>query len=175
MEDKMETRVVNQWTIIEDDNLSRWVEGFLIDRKVQNLSRGTLEFYRWKLKDFITFCDARTIINISQITPSLLREFLLDLENKGHNPGGIHAGYRTVKVFLRWWENETEPKDWTNPIRKVKSPRVPEELLEPVDIKVVYEMMAAYSGEIVHRFRSMPSTQSGLMASSKWGEATLVK
>jgi hypothetical protein len=35
--------------------------------------------------------------------------------------------------------------------------------------------MAAYSGEIVHRFRSMPSTQSGLMASSKWGEATLVK
>jgi len=70
-----------------------------------------------------------------------LREYLLEFEIEGHNPGGCHAAYRTVKTFLRWWENEVEPKDWTNPIRKVKAPKMSIEPLDPVDIEAVKGMM----------------------------------
>ena len=49
--------------------------------------------------------------------------------------------YRTVKTFLRWWENEAEPKNWSNPIRKVKAPKMSIEPLEPVDIEAVKAMM----------------------------------
>ena len=37
--------------------------------------------------------------------------FLLHLEETGHNPGGVHAAFRTIKVFLRWYENEVEPRE----------------------------------------------------------------
>jgi site-specific recombinase XerD len=140
----MATNDLNQRTIstyLQDDYLLVWIEAFLYDRKAQNLSKGTLEFYQCKLKNFIDFCESKAVTNIMQITPSLLREYLLEFEIKGHNPGGCHAAYRTVKTFLRWWENEVEPKEWTNPIRKVKAPKMSIEPLDPVDIDEVKAMM----------------------------------
>jgi integrase/recombinase XerD len=144
----MATQDINQRTIstyLQDDYLLVWIEAFLIDRKAQNLSRGTLGFYQRKLKNFTDFCESKAVKNIMQITPSLLRDYLLELETKGHNPGGCHAAYRTVKTFLRWWENEVEPKDWSNPIRKVKAPKRSIEPLDPVDIEAVKAMMGVCS------------------------------
>ncbi|MBK9925421.1 MAG: tyrosine-type recombinase/integrase [Anaerolineales bacterium] len=139
----MNESAVKQGTIayLQDDYLLIWADAFLIDRKAQNMSKGTLEFYRKKLKYFTDYCDTQAVKQITQITPTLLREFLLDLENKGHNSGGIHAVYRTIKTFLRWWENEVEPDDWKNPIKKVKPPKVNIELLEPANIDDVYKMI----------------------------------
>jgi len=140
----MNTNDVEQRTIstyLQDDYLLIWIEAFLIDRKAQNMSKGTLGFYQCKLKNFMDFCESKAVKNIMQITPSLLREYLLEFEAKGHNPGGCHTAYRTVKTFLRWWENEVEPKDWSNPIRKIKAPKMGIEPLDPVDIEVVKAMM----------------------------------
>lgn len=147
----MNTNGVEQRTIstyLQDDYLLVWIEAFLIDRKAQNMSKGTLEFYQCKLKNFIDFCESKAVKNIMQITPSLLREYLLEFEIKGHNPGGCHAAYRTVKTFMRWWENEVEPKDWTNPIRKVKAPKMSVEPLDPVDIESVKAMMEVCSNNL---------------------------
>lgn len=139
----MEESAVKQGTIVVgmDDYLLTWVEAFLIDRKAQNMSKGTLEFYRRKLQYFTGYCEAQAINQISQITPTLIREFLLELEYKGHNPGGIHAIYRTIKTFLIWWANEVEPENWKNPIKKVKPPKINIELLEPACIDDVYKMI----------------------------------
>jgi integrase/recombinase XerD len=139
---------VNQVTISsfsQDDDLRVWINAFLIDRKAQNMSRGTLGFYQCKLKNFSDFYESKAVKSIVQITPSLLREYLLEFEAKGHNPGGCHAAYRTVKTFLRWWENEVEPKDWSNPIYKLKAPKMSIELLDPVDIEAVKAMMEVCS------------------------------
>ena len=128
-------------TFVQDDYLPIWIEAFLIDRKAQNMSKGTLEFYQKKLKYFTDFCESQAVKQITQITATLLRELLLELEHKGHNPGGVHAVYRTVKTFLRWWEKEVEPDNWKNPIKKVKPPRVNVELLEPVEINDIQKMI----------------------------------
>lgn len=104
-----------------------------------------MEFYQCKLQNFINFCEGRAVRNVSQITPFLLREYLLDFTSKGHNPGRCHAAYRTVKTFLRGWENEVEPKDCSNPICKVKAPKMSIEPLDPVDIEAVKAMMEACS------------------------------
>jgi integrase/recombinase XerD len=68
----------------------------------------------------------------------LVRVFL---QEEGQNPGGIHVGYRILKTFLRWYDLEAEPENWRNPITKVKAPRLAEEPLEPVDVKVVRSML----------------------------------
>ena len=114
-----------------DDYLLNWLEAFLIDRKASGVAEGTLRFYRQKIKLFTDYCDALTVKQIGQITPSFLRQYLLYLEESGHNAGGRHAAFLLLRAFFLWYEDEVEPEGWSNPIRKVKAPRVPVEPLEP--------------------------------------------
>lgn len=127
--------------IVQDDYLLTWIEAFLVDRKAQNMSKGTLQYYQKKLRHFSNFCEGQAVKNISQITPTLLREYILDFESKGHNAGGCHQAYRTVKTFLRWWENEVEPPNWKNPIKRVRAPKLAIEPLEPVSLDAVKAML----------------------------------
>ena len=124
-----------------DDNIISWVEAFLIDRKARGCAKGTLRFYQQKLKPFIEYCDSQVITEIHQISPSLLRKYLLYLEETNHNPGGRHAAYRAIRAFLFWFEDEVEPEMWRNPIRKVKAPKVEKAPIEPVDLVTVSQIL----------------------------------
>lgn len=108
------------------------IEAFLLDKRAQNASGGTIEFYHTKLKNFSEFCESRAIRTIAHINANEIRQFMFYLEYRGHNPGGCHAHYRTIRAFLNWWELEIEPDDWKNPMRKTKPPRVDIEPLDPV-------------------------------------------
>lgn len=126
-----------------DDYLLNWLEAFLVDRKAEGVAEGTLRFYRQKIKLFSDYCDAMSVKQIGQITPSFLRQYLLYLEESGHNPGGRHAAFRTVRAFFLWYEDEVEPQGWSNPISKVKAPKVPMEPLEPISFETVAQMVKA--------------------------------
>ena len=107
---------INQGTIIkfsQETHLLTWIQAFLVDRKAQGLSRGTITFYRNKLKLFTDYCEDQLITQITEINPSQVRSFLLYLEEKGHNPGGIHAAYRSLRTFLYWWEDKVEFDGWS--------------------------------------------------------------
>ena len=140
----MVTTTKNQRTISvleQETNLLTWAEAFLIDRKVGGCSRGTLGFYKEKLTKFVAYSDAQVITNVLDITPNFIRQYLLYLEEDGHNPGGVHAHYRTVRTFLNWWQDEFEPDGWSNPIRKVKPPKLVSEPLEPADMTSIKAMI----------------------------------
>jgi len=146
----MSQQNLNQWLSlnIQDDFFEIWQEAFLIDRKAQNVAAGTLYFYQKKLKLFTTFCETQAITKISQITPETIRRYLLWLEETGHNSGGVNGCYRVLKTFLLWWENENEPAEWKNPIRKVKAPKVGIEPLEPVELEDIAKMIdTCHKGE----------------------------
>jgi site-specific recombinase XerD len=59
--------------VTQETNLLIWIEAFLMDRKAQNLSKGTLKFYQNKLKLFADYCNNQVISEITQITPNFLR------------------------------------------------------------------------------------------------------
>lgn len=142
--EEMGTNTLNQWTILEtttDDYILTWLEAFITDRKVQNLSKGTVRFYVEKLKLFAQYCDLESVFRVRQITPDIIRGYLVYLQEKDHNPGGIHAAYRTLRTFLYWWEQETEPDGWKNPIKKVRAPKLAVEPLEPVSIDIVRKLI----------------------------------
>jgi integrase/recombinase XerD len=126
-----------------DDYILSWVEAFLIDRKARGLANGTLRFYQQKIKLFCDFCESQVVYEISQISPTLLRQYLLWLEETNHNDGGRHAANRTLRAFLYWYEDEVKPEGWKNPIRKVKAPKVSEPPLEPVTFDEVSQMVKA--------------------------------
>jgi len=134
-----EHRTLEDFSI--DEYISTWIEAFLIDRKVRGCAKGTLEFYLYKLRTFSDFCETQLIKNISHITPQLIRQYLLYLEDKNHNPGGRHAAFRALRAFLLWYEEEVDLGDWKNPIKKVSAPRVHLEPLEPVSLDIVSEIL----------------------------------
>lgn len=135
----------NKRTVInllpQETHLLTWIDAFLLSCKAENKSKATLEFYHDKLKKFTAWCDVQAITQITQLTPGIIRDFLLYLDSTGHKPGGIHAHFRTLRAFLYWWENETEPEGWKNPIRKVKAPRVELEPLDPVNFDDLRAML----------------------------------
>lgn len=145
----MET-LINQCVLLniqEDDLLDKWMESFIIDRKIQNLAPGTIHFYVSKLKLFLDFCNQQSILYIHQLSPNIIRQYLGYLADKGHNPGGIHSCFRTLRTFLYWWEDEVEPAGWKNPIRKVKAPKVAVEPLDPTPMGDIEKLIKACSGK----------------------------
>ena len=123
----------------DSDNLDRWLSAFMLDRKSQDLAQGTLHFYTWKLKLFTEYAGAHKITQVGQITPSLIRDFMISL-SMTHNPGGVHAAFRCLRAFLYWYEKETEIT-WSNPIRNVKPPKMAIAPLEPVEFNVVKKLL----------------------------------
>ncbi len=44
-----------------DDDLQTWLKAFMVDRKAQGVSKGTLHFYEVKFKSFRRFCENEQI------------------------------------------------------------------------------------------------------------------
>lgn len=140
----MATTIEEQRTVATAiPTLSRWVSGFLKAKRSQRKAPGTLEFYEQKLSAFVHYCEGRGVTTIHGIDPMLLREFLISLEESGHNAGGTHAYHRAIRVFLRWYEVEADDDGWRNPIKKVAAPKVPEQILDPIDRDDVWRMFEA--------------------------------
>ncbi len=99
------------------------VESFRTDRKAAGLTRRSVEFYKNKLSMFLAYCESQSITDVSQVTTDFLRKYLLFLA-ESHNPGGVHAVFRSIRAFMRWIEFDDIIPDWKDPIKKVRSPKV---------------------------------------------------
>ncbi len=124
----------------QDTYLPILAESFLVDRRAAGLSPGTLKFYRDKIRIFLDYCEAQAVRQLADLTPDFLRRFMLAL-SEGHNPGGAHAVYRTLRALLRWAEAEGVLPGWKNPIAHLKAPRVAQEPIEPVSLDDVAAML----------------------------------
>jgi integrase/recombinase XerD len=119
-----------------------WIDGFLRDCRVRELSPFTISFYRAGLAGFEAYCRAQDVTTVQAITADLIRSWLLELEATKHNPGGRHAKYRAVRAWLNWYQQEAEPEDWNNPMAKVRPPKVAQEPIEPVSIATIRALLA---------------------------------
>jgi len=145
------------------------LEQFYFDRKAAGTRDATISFYQEKLQAFTKYLEIRSIHYIEQIAPNDLREFLVQLEQAGHNPGGVHSFYRSIRAFLRWCEaEELTMQNWKNPIRKVKAPKVDVAPLAPIPIEDVKKILATCDREFYgHRDSALILTllDSGMRAS----------
>ena len=127
-------------------NLAIAVDSFLTDCKVRNLSPRTIKFYRDYLLSLLTFAQAQSVSNIHDADADFLRSYIL-MFSEQHNPGGVHAAFRSIRAFLFWIEKEElMPIDWKNPIKKVDAPHVPDQIIEPVPLKDVNLLLATCKG-----------------------------
>jgi site-specific recombinase XerD len=124
-------------------DIARWAEAFLTAKRAEGVSRKTIIAYGECLKSFLKWATNRGVSAVEELTAAHLREFMLSLEEGGHNSGGQHLHYRVLKTYLRWYEAEYEPDGWKNPIRKVKPPKLVEDPIDPVSLDDIEAMIAA--------------------------------
>ena len=128
--------------VLPKNDLDLDLQEFLIDRQARNLSHKTLLWYRQSLDLFRKFLVHEGLNRSCDIEASTLRQFLIHLKDRGHNPGGIRNIFGAVRAFLNWFEDENAPAGWTNPLRRVRSPRVSQQPLEPVNLSDLQKMLA---------------------------------
>ena len=85
-------------------------ETFITARRAEGVSLGTLKYYREKITIFLTWCEAQAVTQVQDVTPDLLRRFLLAMAST-HNAGGGRA-------FLRFIVAEEVLPEWRSPTRK---------------------------------------------------------
>lgn len=134
METAKDTRMT---TGIIDDYLTVWLEAFLIDRKARGMTKNTILFYTRKLRQFSEYAEAQAVKRVGEIDARFIREYILWMQ-RDHNPGGVHAAYRALRAFMRWYEAETDER---TAISKVKPPRTHQEALEGVNMADVMAMV----------------------------------
>lgn len=128
----LETQDQGAIVLAQQDYIPLIVEFFLVDRRAQAVSAETLSFYQKKLKYFWTFCEAQAVTQVSELTPDLIRRYILQLAET-HNQGGVHACFRPLRTLLLWVESEEiMPNGWRTPIRKVKAPKLTLQPIEPI-------------------------------------------
>jgi site-specific recombinase XerC len=116
---------------VHKDLIGEDVNAFLFDRQARGLSGGSVRFYRQKLALVRQFCTAQGIASVTELDSAAIRQLLVELQ-RAHTPGGVHAVNRALRAFLLWWQDEEAPVGWSNPMRKVRAPRVGIEPLEPI-------------------------------------------
>jgi len=120
------------------------METFLMDREAGNLSPKSVQFYRQKLTIFLRFLADRGVSEVGDMKPNDIRAFLVSLK-AAHTPGGVHAYFRAIKVFCKWLFAEGDVS--SDLMGRIKAPRVPLELLEPVNDQTVAAMLKACAAE----------------------------
>ncbi len=133
--------IVQQLLASKAPGLATWGLAFLNAKKAEGLARSTLKgAYAPVLLAFFAFCTRRGVGEVEAIDPELIRGHLLAV-GEGHAPSTIHRHYRVIKTWLRWYEVEAAPDGWRNPIRRLRAPKVPEQILDPVSLEDLAELV----------------------------------
>lgn len=135
-----------QATFLQQDGyLPILAETFLTARKAEGRTSATLRYYRNHLGIFLEWCEACAVTQVQDVTPDVLRRFLLAM-SETHNQGGTHGIYRAVRAFLRFVEAEEVIPGWTSPTRKVKAPKVTLDPIEGASLEDIGAMLATCNG-----------------------------
>jgi integrase/recombinase XerD len=119
--------------------LDREFEAFIIDCQARSLSPRTIALYREKYAYWRNLFADMDVTDVASMKAIHVRQGMVTLEQT-HNPGGVHVLYRVLKTFLRWLVAEDVIE--TNPIARVKPPKLSSEPLNPVPLHYVRAMMA---------------------------------
>ncbi len=145
----MDTIQIEQLTFL-DTTVDAIIQAFLIERTSKNLSPKTIKYYSCELRYFLKWLNERNLFVMEDLSPNHIRNYLTDIGSH-RNKGGVHASYRAIKAMLNFYEDEFEPPNYKNPIKKVKIQRNTIKPLAGISIEDVKKFLSSIDG--VHNIR----------------------
>ena len=167
-------------------DLRVFLQGFLLDRKVEGLSPRTIDFYQDKLGNFLWYCEQNGL-TIADIDTHTIREFLAYLKDTKHrwesdctrskqplSPRTIQHYYGCLRTFFNWLVTEEFIEH--NPVLNIKQPKAPKKVVRALTPEELQRMLVEFNGRdfdsIRNRAITMLFVDTGLRL-SELGNITL--
>jgi integrase/recombinase XerC len=132
--------------MIAENNLKSQLAVFLLSCKVSELSPRTIGDYEQKVGYFVLHCSELGITDPGAVTTNHVRLFLLKLQGRC-NAVSVHSYFGCVKRFLNWLVSEGVIE--SNPMKTLRSPRVPRKIIRPFLPEDVKHLLARQNDNIL--------------------------
>ena len=97
------------------------VREFLLDGRARQFTAPTIDHYRGRLGAFVRWAAEHDAVTVADVTPSLLRAFLVHLQERGLASNTQHTHARVLRAFLNFCKREGLIAE--SPFTKVKMPK----------------------------------------------------
>ncbi len=115
---------------------------FLLDRRLAGCTEATLDAYRYQLRPFQRWCDARKIPMLSA-TQSNVRAFLAERHEVSR--ATLFAAAVRLRTFFRWFATNGYCED---PAHGIATPKVPERLVPALHVQQLKALLRCCDGWI---------------------------
>ncbi len=122
-------------------NLWLAYDSFILSLQAAHRTPRTVEYYEEKLRPFVDWLEERHVTEVAGIKPDHIRTFLLEREQAGRAPLTVHHHAATIKAWCNFLVNEDLLAD--SPMRKVKMPKLNQEILPAFSPEEVRKLLAA--------------------------------
>jgi len=129
----------------DTSSLAQAVNQFLLDCEARNLTPATLRFYWQRLGGFVAYLEAQNVTAPQNITPAHIRVFLASFPERELSPYYAHQHARAIKTLCGFLLREGVLD--ASPMRTVRVPRLPKEVLPPFTPADVAALMAVCACE----------------------------
>lgn len=105
----------------EPQALRETIGAFLLDAKARNLRPATILGYARQLRAFESFATAQGARTLADVTPTLLRTYLVAERDRGLADDSIHTAARSLRAWCYFCEAEGLIE--ASPMRRVRMPK----------------------------------------------------
>lgn len=141
-----------------DTLLGEAIEDFMLHQKACRNSATTQRHYRESLTRMKAWMELQDIRTVDSVTTTLIREWLVHLADSKTprgtplKSGTVWTAYKNARVFFNFLFEEDMIK--SNPILRVKAPKLDQELLPAFTIDEIQRLQSATSGKDPTSFRN---------------------
>ncbi len=113
---------------------------FLLDCRARRLSPGTLDSYTRRMRSFQAWFHENGITRLVDLTSHHIRAYLVHLQDRGLDDDTVITEYRVLRAWLNFCVQEEMIS--ASPMKKVRSPRLPKEILPAFAPEDVQKLLA---------------------------------
>ncbi|NLS78689.1 MAG: tyrosine-type recombinase/integrase [Chloroflexi bacterium] len=128
--------------VVRASPLDAACDAFLLDREAARCTPKTLIHYQYTVGNFVRWLTEQGIPDVAQITPHLIRAYLVGLQHRGLKDTTQHAHARGIKAWLNWLVEEGDLAQ--SPMRRVAMPRLEKRVPPPFSPAEVSRLLEVF-------------------------------
>jgi integrase/recombinase XerD len=126
---------------IQLNELAQLAQAFYLDRQANGCTAATLVWYRKYVGALVAWLTAHNVTALDRVTPTHLRAFLVELQDRGLADRTRHHHASAARTFCNF--AVAEGLLTVSPMLRVKMPRVGKDLLTPLSADQVRDLLDA--------------------------------
>ncbi|MFN8488098.1 MAG: tyrosine-type recombinase/integrase [Caldilineaceae bacterium] len=118
---------------------------FVLDNQSRRFTKATITTYRDRLEPFINWCPTQNAESLDEVTPSLIRLYLVALQERQLSDYTINGVARCIKTFFNFCVREGLLAE--SPMKKVAMPKIDKRILPALSVEDAQKLLKVCEGE----------------------------